>query len=192
MVARRIGIAVHRSCKDALSELSGGHTDTVYRKGVASGKAGHAAANCGSCISEVLILTIFLRQNEMGAIRYWDIFRAVRMIHPLAQAIPKDRGQWLGRCDERDDRPAKAEEEVLRSGLRADPLRWTGDGRKDDGKAEAYKKAGETTEERVAAMQSGAACRFEETETPTGWDLLIAAVSDGCSLQSGCGLEVPD
>ena len=34
---------------DALSELSGGHTDTAsYRKSVASGKAGHAAASAGA------------------------------------------------------------------------------------------------------------------------------------------------
>ena len=49
---------------DALSELSGGHTDTAsYRKGVASGKAGHAAASAGAASGDSDFDDLFAAMN---------------------------------------------------------------------------------------------------------------------------------
>ena len=49
---------------DALSELSGGHTDTAsYRKSVASGKAGHAAASAGAASGDSDFDDLFAAMN---------------------------------------------------------------------------------------------------------------------------------
>ena len=177
---------------DALSELSGGHTDTAsYRKSVASGKAGHAAASAGATSGGSDFDDLFAAMNgeQSGTGTFSSGSKNATDTSFGAGYSGKTEGNGWDDDDERDDRSAEAEEEAIRSGL-GRILRWTGDGRKDDGQGRGLQKAGEADVR--AGRSDGVRAGIEETVVGgLEGSAHDCGISDGGSA-SHCGaVEVP-
>ena len=141
---------------DALSELSGGHTDTAsYRKSVASGKAGHAAASAGSTSGGSDFDDLFAAMNgeQSGTGTFSSGSKNATDTSFGAGYSGKTEGNgWDDTTKETIDqpKPKKKSSEEASGGSSGGPATVE----KTMGKAEAYKKQEKPLSERVAAMES--------------------------------------
>ena len=141
---------------DALSELSGGHTDTAsYRKSVASGKAGHAAASAGSTSGGSDFDDLFAAMNgeQSGTGTFSSGSKNATDTSFGAGYSGKTEGNgWDDETKETIDqpKPKKKPSEEASGGSSGGPATVE----KTMGKAEAYKKQEKPLSERVAAMES--------------------------------------
>ena len=163
---------------DALSELSGGHTDTAsYRKGVASGKAGHAAASAGAASGGSDFDDLFAAMNgeqsgtgtfSSGSKNATDTsFGAGYSGKTEGNGWDDAPGVTIGQ-----PKPKKKPSEAPSGGSSGGPATVG----KTMGKAEAYKKQEKKAEERVAAAAPAQAKPgSKEKEIPWWLDMLITA-----------------
>ena len=141
---------------DALSELSGGHTDTAsYRKSVASGKAGHAAASAGAASGDSDFDDLFAAMNgeQSGTGTFSSSSKNATDTSFGAGYSGKTEGNgWDDTTKETIDqpKPKKKSSEEASGGSSGGPATVE----KTMGKAEAYKKQEKPLSERVAAMES--------------------------------------
>ena len=163
---------------DALSELSGGHTDTAsYRKSVASGKAGHAAASAGATSGGSDFDDLFAAMNgeqsgtgtfSSGSKNATDTsFGAGYSGKTEGNGWDDAPGVTIGQ-----PKPKKKPSEAPSGGSSGGPATVG----KTMGKAEAYKKQEKKAEERVAAAAPAQAKPgSKEKEIPWWLDMLITA-----------------
>ena len=141
---------------DALSELSGGHTDTAsYRKSVASGKAGHAAASAGATSGGSDFDDLFAAMNgeQSGTGTFSSGSKNATDTSFGAGYSGKTEGNgWDDETKETigQPKPKKKPSEAASGGSSGGPATVE----KTMGKAEAYKKQEKQMSERVAAMES--------------------------------------
>ena len=163
---------------DALSELSGGHTDTAsYRKGVASGKAGHAAASAGAASGGSDFDDLFAAMNgeQSGTGTFSSGSKNATDTSFGAGYSGKTEGNgWDDTTKETIGQPKpKKKPSEAPSGGSSDGPATVG---KTMGKAEAYKKQEKKAEERVAAAAPAQAKPgSKEKEIPWWLDMLITA-----------------
>ena len=178
---------------DALSELSGGHTDTAsYRKSVASGKAGHAAASAGAASGDSDFDDLFAAMNgeQSGTGTFSSSSKNATDTSFGAGYSGKTEGNgWDDETKETigQPKPKKKSSEEASGGSSGGPATVE----KTMGKAEAYKKQEKPLSERVVAMES-----VQASKKPW-WGGLEGSVQD-CGISDGgsashCGVvEVPD
>ena len=167
---------------DALSELSGGHTDTAsYRKSVASGKAGHAAASAGATSGGSDFDDLFAAMNgeQSGTGTFSSGSKNATDTSFGAGYSGKTEGNgWDDETKETigQPKPKKKPSEAASGGSSGGPATVE----KTMGKAEAYKKQEKQMSERVAAMESVQASKKpwwrDRDLLIGGLDLLIFAV----------------
>ena len=167
---------------DALSELSGGHTDTAsYRKSVASGKAGHAAASAGATSGGSDFDDLFAAMNgeQSGTGTFSSGSKNATDTSFGAGYSGKTEGNgWDDTTNETigQPKPKKKPSEAASGGSSGGPATVE----KTMGKAEAYKKQEKQMSERVAAMESVQASKKpwwrDRDLLMGGLDLLIFAV----------------
>ena len=167
---------------DALSELSGGHTDTAsYRKSVASGKAGHAAASAGATSGGSDFDDLFAAMNgeQSGTGTFSSGSKNATDTSFGAGYSGKTEGNgWDDETKETigQPKPKKKPSEALSGGSSGGPATVE----KTMGKAEAYKKQEKQMSERVAAMESVQASKKpwwrDRDLLMGGLELLIVAV----------------
>ena len=163
---------------DALSELSGGHTDTAsYRKGVASGKAGHAAASAGAASGGSDFDDLFAAMNgeQSGTGTFSSGSKNATDTSFGAGYSGKTEGNgWDDATNETigQPKPKKKTSGAPSGGSSGGPATVG----KTMGKAEAYKKQEKKAEERVAAAAPAQAKPgSKEKEIPWWLDMLITA-----------------
>ena len=163
---------------DALSELSGGHTDTAsYRKSVASGKAGHAAASAGAASGDSDFDDLFAAMNgeQSGTGTFSSGSKNATDTSFGAGYSGKTEGNgWDDATNETigQPKPKKKPSEAPSGGSSGGPATVE----KTMGKAEAYQKQEKQAEERVAAAAPAQAKPgSKKKEIPWWLDLLIAA-----------------
>ena len=169
---------------DALSELSGGHTDTAsYRKSVASGKAGHAAASAGSTSGGSDFDDLFAAMNgeQSGTGTFSSGSKNATDTSFGAGYSGKTEGNgWDDETKETIDQPKPKKKPSGASAGSAGKGQTSEPIKKTMGKAEAYKKQEKKAEERVAAMESVQASKKpwwrDRDLLMGGLDLLILAV----------------
>ncbi len=140
---------------DALSELSGGHTDTAsYRKSVASGKAGHAAASAGATSGGSDFDDLFAAMNgeQSGTGTFSSGSKNATDTSFGAGYSGKTEGN--GWDDETKETIGQPKPKKKPSGASAGKGQTSEPVEKTMGKAEAYKKQEKQMSERVAAMES--------------------------------------
>ena len=167
---------------DALSELSGGHTDTAsYRKSVASGKAGYAAASAGATSGGSDFDDLFAAMNgeQSGTGTFSSGSKNATDTSFGAGYSGKTEGNgWDDETKETigQPKPKKKPSEAASGGSSDGPATVE----KTMGKAEAYKKQEKQMSERVAAMESVQASKKpwwrDRDLLMGGLDLLIFAV----------------
>ncbi len=164
---------------DALSELSGGHTDTAsYRKSVASGKAGHAAASAGATSGGSDFDDLFAAMNgeQSGTGTFSSGSKNATDTSFGAGYSGKTEGNgWDDETKETigQPKPKKKPSEAASGGSSGGPATVE----KTMGKAEAYKKQEKQMSERVAAMESVQASKKKKRP----WELLedlLEAIQD--------------
>ena len=167
---------------DALSELSGGHTDTAsYRKSVASGKAGRAAASAGATSGGSDFDDLFAAMNgeQSGTGTFSSGSKNATDTSFGAGYSGKTEGNgWDDETKETigQPKPKKKPSEAASGGSSGGPATVE----KTMGKAEAYKEQEKQMSERVAAMESVQASKKpwwrDRDLLIGGLDLLIFAV----------------
>ena len=169
---------------DALSELSGGHTDTAsYRKSVASGKAGRAAASAGATSGGSDFDDLFAAMNgeQSGTGTFSSGSKNATDTSFGAGYSGKTEGNgWDDETKETIDQPKPKKKPSGASAGSAGKGQTSEPIKKTMGKAEAYKKQEKKAEERVAAMESVQASKKpwwrDRDLLMGGLDLLILAV----------------
>ena len=143
---------------DALSELSGGHTDTAsYRKSVASGKAGHAAASAGAASGGSDFDDLFAAMNgeQSGTGTFSSGSKNATDTSFGAGYSGKTEGNgWDDTTNETIGQPKPKKKPSGASAGSAGKGQTAETVEKTMGKAEAYKKQEKQMSERVAAMES--------------------------------------
>ena len=143
---------------DALSELSGGHTDTAsYRKSVASGKAGHAAASAGATSRGSDFDDLFAAMNgeQSGTGTFSSGSKNATDTSFGAGYSGKTEGNgWDDATKETIGQPKPKKKPSGASAGSAGKGQTSEPVEKTMGKAEAYKKQEKPLSERVAAMES--------------------------------------
>ena len=169
---------------DALSELSGGHTDTAsYRKSVASGKAGHAAASAGATSGGSDFDDLFAAMNgeQSGTGTFSSGSKNATDTSFGAGYSGKTEGNgWDDATKETIDQPKPKKKPSGASAGSAGKGQTSEPIKKTMGKAEAYKKQEKPLSERVAAMESVQASKKpwwrDRDLLMGGLELLIVAV----------------
>ena len=149
---------------DALSELSGGHTDTAsYRKSVASGKAGQAASSAGAASGGSDFDDLFAAMNgeqagvsdggtvSSGSKGTMSSTSATNTSFGAGYSGKTEGNGWDDATDETIGQPKPKKKP---SGVSAGKGQTSEPIEKTMGKAEAYKKQEKQMSERVAAMES--------------------------------------
>ena len=146
---------------DALSELSGGHTDTAsYRKGVASGKAGHAAASAGAASGGSDFDDLFAAMNgEQAGVSDSETVssgskNATNVSFGAGYSGKTEGNGWDDATNETIGQPKPKKKSSSASAGSAGKGQTSEPVEKTMGKAEAYKKQEKQMSERVAAMES--------------------------------------
>ena len=143
---------------DALSELSGGHTDTAsYRKSAASGKAGHAAASAGATSGGSDFDDLFAAMNgeQSGTGTFSSGSKNATDTSFGAGYSGKTEGNgWDDATNETIGQPKPKKKSSSASAGSAGKEQTSEPIEKTIGKAEAYKKQEKQMSERVAAMES--------------------------------------
>ena len=146
---------------DALSELSGGHTDTAsYRKSVASGKAGQAASSAGAASGGSDFDDLFAAMNgEQAGVSDSETVssgskNATNASFGAGYSGKTEGNGWDDATKETigQPKPKKKPSGVSAGGAGKGQTAETVE--KTMGKAEAYKKQEKQMSERVAAMES--------------------------------------
>ena len=144
---------------DALSELSGGHTDTAsYRKSVASGKAGQPASSAGAASGDSDFDDLFAAMNgEQAGVSDGGTVssgskNATDTSFGAGYSGKTEGNGWDDTTKETigQPKPKKKPSEAPSGGSSGGPATVE----KTMGKAEAYKKQEKQMSERVAAMES--------------------------------------
>ena len=172
---------------DALSELSGGHTDTAsYRKSVASGKAGQAASSAGAASGGSDFDDLFAAMNgEQAGVSDSETVssgskNATNASFGAGYSGKTEGNGWDDATKETigQPKPKKKPSGVSAGGAGKGQTAETVE--KTMGKAEAYKKQEKQMSERVAAMESVQASKKpwwrDRDLLMGGLDLLIFAV----------------
>ena len=179
---------------DALSELSGGHTDTAsYRKSVASGKAGHAAASAGATSGGSDFDDLFAAMNgeQSGTGTFSSGSKNATDTSFGAGYSGKTEGNgWDDETKETIGQP-KPKKKPSEAACGRMPQGWTSATvEKTMGKAEAYKKQEKQTVR--AGRSDGVRAGIEETVVAGskdllmgGLELLMVAVLLVCYLDKG-------